>query len=409
MAKFKEHCVGELTGMSNGRQLGDQCSRRAYNFQNHLCYQHQSQHNNPSYPTRNSYRRRSDERPVPNHTSRTEVRPNMSQAEASTSQRPVDNPSRATAKAKPSQPNPLHRELTSSSPQSQTPPEQPDRRKYATPEPPGRLPLHTHAPTQASNAVSAPSRSLRSHNLPTPPATEKTASPALNGILRQSKEDQSSTLKPNSSHSLSPPQHNHTPRAASSNSKSPDSVNDQSEDEVSPRTYLSKSSNSPRHPSLTGSSSTVSNNISYYNGLTQNCSTPSLSPTSHHRSSLREATVHLYTLLYRLQSAGECPNAEPLGLDYIERTSVPGDCSVIDIILNILQGYMELRSIDKLPEGVAVKLLKVGCKESEDGQRFRGGLRVWMRKGETVNEEAVAAFALEDGFEEGEGEEGRRT
>ena len=70
---------------------------------------------------------------------------------------------------------------------------------------------------------------------------------------------------------------------------------------------------------------------------------------------------------------------------------------------------MELRYIDKLPEGVAVKLLRAACEESEDGQRFREGLRVWMRKGETVNEEAVAAFALEDGFEEGEGEEGRQT
>ena len=169
MARPQERCIEELISISNGKQLGDRCNRKAYNLQNHLCHQHQFQHNNSSYPTRNSYLRRSDERPATNRTSRMAAQRNVSQAWASTSRRPVNSPSRTTASAEPSQPNPTQRQPASSSPQPQTPPETPDHRSHATSEPPGRMPLHTHTPTQASNS----GRRLRSHNLPTPPHTQK--------------------------------------------------------------------------------------------------------------------------------------------------------------------------------------------------------------------------------------------
>ena len=164
MARQLEQCVGELISMGNGRQLGDRCKNKSYKLWNHLCSHHVDQHDNPRYPTRNSYLRRSDERPAPK-VSQTEARPNVLRTGAST---PVDTSSRTTASAEPSQSSIPQRQPTSSNPQPQTPPEQPDRRRHATTEPSRRIPLPTPMPIQAPNT----GRSARSHNPPTPPTTE---------------------------------------------------------------------------------------------------------------------------------------------------------------------------------------------------------------------------------------------
>ena len=66
----------------------------------------------------------------------------------------------------------------------------------------------------------------------------------------------------------------------------------------------------------------------------------------------------------------------------------------------MLHGYMELRYIYEFPNGVAKKLLRAGCEESDNGQRFRESLRLWLERGGIVGEDTVADFGLEDGVEE---------
>lgn len=558
MARPQERCIGETISISNGRQLGDQCKNRAYILQNNLCHKHQYQHNNPSYPTRNSYRLRSDERSVTNRTSRTEIQPDVSQAGASTSQRPVDTPSRTTASAEPSQPNPLRQQPASSShqPQLQTPPKQSGHRRRATPEPPGRFPLHTHTPTLASNAVSG---SLRPHNLPTPPATESRLSnddicalynqppntnPAITSILRQIERGQSTTPEPNPSHATSPeppgrmplqinrptqalnpgrslrshnlptspaterrvssddiralysqpptanpaitgrvqtatfephpshatspelsgriPLHTYTPTEASNPGRSLRSHNlptppatktnssisppthppppppsasssplhrssnrNAPEDSAPLRTHLASSTSTstpppPRHPPTTPISPTiVPTKIAHYNSLTYTpLSLPSSSRTPHdhdddddERSRIRAATKRLYDLHHELQLAGECPDARPLGFtcsdDEIElestSSSIPNDNktpTILDIILQLLHAHTPPHPLDltNFPntDALALKLIKRGCDVSEAGRQFREGLRRWMERGGVVDEGAVAAFGLDD-------------
>ena len=348
----KEQCRGELTlRAKDGRQPGDRCIMKNRVLRNHLCHFHQTQHNNPIYPTPNSYRHRSD-------------------AGAST---PVDTPSSTTASAGPNQSSSPQQQPTSSNPQPETPPEQSDRRGA-----PRRMSLHTNTPTQASSAASAPSRSPRSNNLPTPPSSAR---------------DQNDTPAPNPSHSTSRPNHDDTFRATSSNSEdsgnhhhssrppshTPENqagASSQPSESTSRHTHLYASSNTPRPTTIP---STVSAIIDYFNSLRSDLSYRS------DRSRRRAMTIQLYYILHRLQLDGKCPNAEPLGPNWIDidPTSVPsippepeGGLTILDMIVDMLDVYKESKTLDANEwQRIALELLRLGCDENELGAEFRHWLR----------------------------------
>ncbi len=579
MARPTERCRGEVTTAGLGRQIGDRCKKHGAASQNYLCHLHVRQHNNPNYPTENSYRLRpgerpdhtpstevqsnasqarpsNRERPVDNssittanvepsqqnlpqrqpallcrsderlhRTSQTKVQGNTSQAGPSTRQRPVDNPSRTTANDEswpstapqrrpasfrpqlskifePSQRDSPQREPASSRSQLPTPPEQPDRRRHATPEP---MTSPNRTPTQASNTVIKPIRKLMSQhthtrqsresneiryprlqNLPFTPAsptvpprprqeqsripqpspstadrslpTQDTLLPPV--IRRESSEGQHSGLynlpltpassivinihsqverksddipEPNpsfanrsqpiqdtpnsprrdparteSTASPSPGLSNMPPTPANPtlndihsqvereqngitepNSSFADNNNGQNEIENQlQRTHRHDSTNTSDHSSIEGSFSTAS---------TLSNSPPSLTPQD--RSVLREKSRLVRTLSYALIDDGQITSNDSLRAVFSEQTSVPGASSILDIILDVLQGYMELRDIDEIPKGLAAKLLRTACDQGEEGERFAEQLRQWVRRGGTVDDDVVEAFGLDD-FEE---------
>ena len=442
MAGQVERCVGELTWTRNGRQIGDRCLHTGSEWENHLCSQHCDQHNNPRYPTCNSYLRRLDERRVPN-SSPMEAQPDMLQTGVSM---PVGTASRITASAERSHSNTPQQQSTSLSPQPQTSPEQPDRRRPAISESSGTMPLHTITPTQASSAISAPNRNPGSHNLPTPAATENQTpseqyhrqrdvtphppgrmpsqtptpaqaslspppadghmlsdddayafynqppnptNPAVNEALQPSRQLQNGTPTPNPSHSTSRRSHDDTTRATSSNSEDSDrnhhhtprppspppenqaGASSQSSDSASLRSNIHNSTNTT---TPTPTPTTVSRNENYHNRF--RCSPSDRSDRSHRRA----IEKYLHRLLYRLQRAGECPNCEPLGQDWIdiEPTSVPepeGGPPVQEIIADLVYEYIGPEPPYNHPKEYAMGLLRQGCDESERGKQFRESLR----------------------------------
>ena len=437
-----EQCIGEVTTIGDGRQIGDQCGHKARVFRNHRCKRHQYQYNNPNYPTSNSYLRRLDERRVPN-PSQMEARPDMLQIGAST---PMGAPSRTTASAVRSHSSTPQQQYTSSSPQPQTYHEQPDRRRDVTPHPPGRMPLYTNTSTQASSAVSAANRSLGSNNLLNPPATEiqtpseqprrrrdgtthlpgrvpsqtptptqaslsphsaskqmlsyddahafyvqppNSINPAINDALQPSRRLQHGTPTPNPSHSTSRLNHDDTTRATSSNSEDSDrnhhhtprppspspenqaGASSQSSDSAPLRSNIRDSTNTS---TPTPTPTTLSRNIDSHNRFRRSPSDRS------DRSRLRAIEKYLHRLLRCLQRAGECPNCEPLGQDWIdiEPTSVPepeGGPPVQEIIADFVYEYMGPEPPYNHPEEYAMELLRQGCDESERGKQFRESLR----------------------------------
>ena len=394
-------------------------------FQNHRCKRHQYQYNNPNYPTSNSYLRRLDERRVPN-PSQIEARPDMLQIGAST---PVGAPSRATASAVRSHSSTPQQQYTSSSPQPQTYHEQPDRRRDVTPHPPGRMPSQTPTPTQASlpahpaTETQTPSkqhdhqRDVTPHppgrmpsQTPTPtqaslsplPANEQMLSdddahafyhqplnptnPAVNEAFQPSGRLQNNTTAPNPSYSTSRLSHDNTSRATSSNLLNSDSGSHGPPNRYhNPRprsTTLENHSTNTLRP--TRNPARFIQERDYYRGRYPGSSQQSI------RFRLRLITEDLYQSLHDLQSTGCCPNAEPLGPDWIdiEPTSVlfirepEGGPPILDIIVDML--YRRLQSNNQDLDMMARVLLQECCKESEQGERAREELRTEFRENEGV-------------------------
>ena len=98
-------------------------------------------------------------------------------------------------------------------------------------------------------------------------------------------------------------------------------------------------------------------------------------------------TIEIYYILHNLQSGGKCPNAEPLGPNWIDinPTSAPsgptepeGGLTILDMIVDMLDAYMESKTLDTDEwERIAIELLRLGCDENETGAQFRN----WLRQG----------------------------
>ena len=168
---------------------------------------------------------------------------------------------------------------------------------------------------------------------------------------------------------------------------SADSNNEQNETESQPqRTHRHNSTNTSEHSSIAGSSSTNS---------TPRSSPPPLTPQA--RSILRQRSRLLKNLSEGLIDAGVITSDDRLRAVISEQTSVPGASSILDIIVDMLQGYMGLRYIDEIPKGLAAKLLRAACEDGEEGERFAESLRQWMvRRGGAVDEDIVEAFGLDE-------------
>ena len=214
---------------------------------------------------------------------------------------------------------------------------------------------------ESTRAESSANHSPGLYNLPPMPA-----SPDLN-ILARFEPEQRGVSEPSPS--------------------SADSDNEQNETESQPqRTHRHNSTNTSEHSSIAGSSSTNS--------------TPRSSPsplTPQARSILRQRSRLLKNLAEGLIDAGVITSDDFLRAVFSEQTSVPGASSILDIIVDMLQGYIGLRYIDEIPKGLAAKLLRAACEDGEEGERFAEGLRQWMvRRGGAVDEDVVEAFGLDE-------------
>ncbi|KAK0510880.1 hypothetical protein JMJ35_006432 [Cladonia borealis] len=291
----------------------------------------------------------------------------------------MDTPSRTTANAGPSQSSTPQHPPTSSNPQPGTPPEESDRRGS-----PRRISLHTNTSTQASSAVSAPSRSPRSNNLLPPPASRvQNATRAPNPSHSTSRPIRDDTSRATSSNSEDSRNHHHTPRPPSHTPENQAGASSQPSNSASRHTHLYTSTNTPRpttHPS------TVSEIIGFFNGLRSDLSYRS------DRSRRRAITIGLYNHLHVLQLHGECLNAEPLGPDWIdiETTTVPsnppeaeGGLTILDMIVDMVDAYNETESPDANDwEWMARGLLTTVCYEDEVGLHFRNLIRRGFEGGE---------------------------